>query len=110
MFAEGDRAFSGSEVGPAGALYVDRSQQEVWIAHPGDDFSPPGVTIYTRSGGVLRTAPFRANVNAFATASERWFALGRPDNICIHERRNPPPREEFPLTCLPFDVVDLAWV
>ena len=41
VFAEGDRAFSGGEVGPAGPL-VDRSQQEVWIAHPGDDFSPPG--------------------------------------------------------------------
>jgi hypothetical protein len=49
-------------------------------------------------------------VNGFAAAHERWYALARPDNICIHERRNPPPREEFPLTCLPFDVVDLAWI
>ena len=111
VFAEGRRAFSGSEVTEAAAsLYVDRNRQEVWIAQPGDDFSPPGITIYTRSGAFLRTAPFQANVNAFATAGDRWFALGRPDNICIHERRNPPPREEFPLTCLPFDVVDLAWV
>jgi hypothetical protein len=110
VFAEGRRAFSGEEVAEAASLYVDRVRQEVWIAQPGDDFSPPGVVVYTRSGAFLRTAPFRANVNAFAAASDRWFALGRPDNICIHERRNPPPREEFPLTCLPFDVVDLAWV
>jgi hypothetical protein len=110
VFAEGRRAFSGGEVTEGASLYVDRPRQEVWIAHPGDDSSPPGTTVYTRSGAFLRTTPFRANVNAFATASDRWFALGRPDNICIHERRNPPPREEFPLTCLPWDVVDLAWI
>ena len=110
VFAEGRRVFSGEEVAEAASLYVDRVRQEVWIAQPGDDFSPPGVVVYSRSGAFLRTTPFRANVNAFAAASDRWFALGRPDNICIHERRNPPPREEFPLTCLPFDVVDLAWI
>ena len=109
VFAEGSRAFSGSEVTSGGSLYVDRPRREVWIAHPGDEFSPPGMSTYTRSGAFLRTTPFRANVNAYASASDRWFALGRPDNICIHERRNPPPREEFPLTCLPFDAVDLAW-
>jgi hypothetical protein len=110
VFAEGRRAFSGIELTTAASHELDRARQEVWVAHPGDDFSPPGITVYTLSGAFLRTTPFRANVNAFATASERWFALGRPDNICIHERRNPPPREEFPLTCLPFDVVDLAWI
>ena len=110
VFAEGRRAFSGGEVTEAASLYVDRPRQEVWVAHPGDDFSPPGIAVYTRSGAFLRTTPFQANVNGFAAAHERWYALARPDNICIHERRNPPPREEFPLTCLPFDVVDLAWI
>ena len=110
VFAEGRRVFSGEEVTEAASLYVDRPRQELWVAQPGDESSAPGAAVYTRNGVFLRTTPFRANVNAFATASDRWFALGRPDNICIHERRNPPPREEFPLACLPFDVVDLAWI
>jgi hypothetical protein len=110
VFAEGDRAFSGADLPISTTLYVDRPRQEVWAAHPGDEFSAPGVSAYTRNGVFVRTAAFRANVNAFATAGDRWFALARPDNICIYERREPPPREEFPLTCLPFEVVDLAWV
>jgi hypothetical protein len=110
VFAEGGRAFIGSDLGVATTLYVDRSQQEVWVGQPGDELSAPGVSAYTRNGVFVRTSAFRANVNAFAAAGDRWFAFGRPDNICIYERRDPPPREEFPLTCLPFDVVDLAWI
>jgi hypothetical protein len=110
VFAEGSRAFSGSDLPISTALFVDRPRREVWVAHPGDEFSAPAITGYTRSRAFLRAPSFRANVNAFATTDDRWYALARPDNICIYERRNPPPRDEFPLTCLPFDVVDLAWI
>lgn len=106
---EGEKALPGGDVAPGATIYVDRSLQQIWVAHPGDEFAAPGVTTHTRSGAFLRTAPFRTNVNGFAAAGDRWFALARPDNVCIYERRDPPPREEFPLTCLPFDVVDLAW-
>lgn len=107
---EGAKALPGGDVTPGATLYVDRSLQQIWAAHPGDEFSAPGVTTHTRSGAFLRTAPFRTNVNGFAAVDDRWFALARPDNVCIYERRDPPPREEFPLTCLPFDVIDLAWI
>jgi hypothetical protein len=108
---QGGRVLPGVDLSRNAALYVDRPRQRLYVGEPASDLSPAGITVYTRDGEFSREfTAFEANANAYAALDERSYAFARPDNICIYERRDPPPREPFPIACLPFDVVDLAWV
>jgi hypothetical protein len=110
VVSNGDTVLPFGEVSAGASIYTDRSLGQLWVAQPGSDLSARGTTVFTGSGSISSTTCFQANVNGFAALGDRWYALARPDNVCIYERRNPPPREEFPLTCLPFDVVDIGWI
>jgi hypothetical protein len=71
-----------------------------------------GVLVLNRHGAVVTGSRFGfSDVNAVAESPDgRFFALARPGNVCIYPEIEPPPREQFPVTCLPFDAVDLAWL
>ena len=70
-----------------------------------------GVQVFNRRGAFVSGSRFNfVDVAAAAESPDgRFVALARPGNLCIYEEIEPPPRERFPVTCLPFDVVDLAW-
>jgi hypothetical protein len=93
---------------PAGAsLYVSRAAQEVFVAYPGS-----GLAVYDRRGVTVSEISRFAFPDIAAVADSpdgRWVALARPRNVCIYRETEPPPRERFPVACLPFDAIDLAW-
>lgn len=94
---------------PAGAsLYVSRTAQEIFVGGGG-----AGVQVFDHRGNFVSVSrfPFGSIAAVAYSPDGRWFALARPGNVCIYEERKPPPRpqERFPVTCLPFDAVDLAW-
>jgi hypothetical protein len=70
-----------------------------------------GVQVFNRRGAFVSGSRFNfVDVAAAAESPDgRFVALARPGNLCIYEEVDPPPRERFPVTCLPFDAVDLAW-
>jgi hypothetical protein len=70
-----------------------------------------GVQVFNRQGAFVSGSRFNfVDVAAVAESPDgRFVALARPGNLCIYEQTEPPPREQFPVTCLPFDAVDLAW-
>jgi hypothetical protein len=70
-----------------------------------------GVQVFNRRGTFVSGSRFNfVDVAAAAESPDgRFVALARPGNLCIYEEIEPPPRERFPVTCLPFDAVDLAW-
>jgi hypothetical protein len=88
------------------SVYVSRDAQEFFVAYP-----TAGVGVYDSRGAFLSQSRFTfPDVGAIAVSpGGRWVALARPDNVCIYEETEPPPRERFPVACVPFDAVDLAW-
>jgi hypothetical protein len=93
---------------PAGSsVYVSREAQQIFVAYP-----TAGVGVYDRRGAFLSQSRFTLpDIGAVAVSPDgRWVALARPGNVCIYEEIDPPPRERFPVACLPFDAVDLAWL
>jgi hypothetical protein len=70
-----------------------------------------GVQVFNRRGAFVSGSRFNfVDVAAAAESPDgRLVALARPGNLCIYEESDPPPRERFPVTCFPFDAVDLAW-
>lgn len=77
LVAEGKTVRPASDVSTGATVYVDRPLQHLWVAQPGSDLAAPGVTLHNSRGDFIRTSGFQTNVNAFAAASERWFALAR---------------------------------
>ena len=104
---EGDRAV-------AEPLFADRAAQ-LGISHATEEilvtFPGGGVVVYGPSGEFVSGNRFQlGGITAVSySPSGRFVALGRQGNLCIYEETDPPPRERFPLACLPFDVVDLSW-
>lgn len=87
-------------------LQVRRSTQEILVGGGG-----AGIEVFDRRGNFLSATrfPFGSIAAVAFSPDERWFALARPGNVCIYPEIEPPPRERFPVACLPFDAVDLAW-
>jgi hypothetical protein len=69
------------------------------------------VQVLDRRGLTLSHSRFGfPDVTAVADSPDgRWLALARPANVCLYRATQPPPREPFPVACLPFDAFDLAW-
>jgi hypothetical protein len=107
MVFEGGRAIPGDFIPAGSSVYVSREPQEILVAYP-----TAGVGVYDRRGVFLSQNRFTfPDIGAVAGSPDgRWVALARPGNVCIYEETDPPPRERFPVTCLPFDAVDLAWL
>jgi hypothetical protein len=103
---EGVRAVSGDFIPAGSSVYMSREAQEILVAYP-----TAGVGVYDRRGRFVSQSRFPfVDVAAVADSPEGpWVALARPGNVCIYEEIEPPPRERFPVACLPFDAVDLAW-
>jgi hypothetical protein len=95
-------------------LFADRDAQ-IEISHATEEilvtFSGGGVEVFGPSGEFVSASrfPFGGISAVSYSPSGRFVALSRQGNLCIYEETDPPPRERFPLACLPFDVVDLAW-
>lgn len=95
-------------------LFADRDAQ-IEISHATEEilvtFSGGGVEVFGPSGEFVSANrfPFGGISAVSYSPSGRFVTLGRQGNLCIYEETDPPPRERFPLACLPFDVVDLAW-
>jgi hypothetical protein len=85
---------------------VSADREEFFVG--GDGF---GVQVFNRRGAFVSGSRFNfVDVAAAAESPDgRFVALARPGNLCIYEEVDPPPRERFPVSCLPFDAVDLAW-
>ena len=85
-------------------LHISHATEEILVATGG------GVDVFDPSGNFVSVSRFQGGISAAAYSPDgRWVALARGANLCIYEETDPPPRERFPLTCLPFAVVDLAW-
>jgi hypothetical protein len=87
-------------------IQVSADSEEVFVG--GSNF---GVQVFNRNGAFVsgNRFPF-LDIAAVAESPEGdWVALARPANVCIYPEIEPPPRERFPVACLPFDAVDLAW-
>jgi hypothetical protein len=107
VLVEDGRRLSGGELN-ASRIHVSQQAQQIFVAYPGS-----GLVVYDRRGVVLSPEsrfPFPDVAAAVDSPDGRWIALARPGNVCIYEPIEPRPREEFPVTCLPFDAVDLAWL
>jgi hypothetical protein len=87
-------------------IEVSADREEFFVG--GDGF---GVQVFNRRGAFVSGSRFNfVDVAAVAESRDgRFVALARPGNLCIYEQTDPPPRERFPVSCLPFDAVDLAW-
>ena len=107
VLVEDGSRLSGGELN-ASRVHVSRRAQQIFVAHPGS-----GLVVYDQRGTV-RSPESRFPFGDIAAAADspdgRWIALARPGNVCIYEPVEPRPREEFPVACLPFDAVDLAWL
>jgi hypothetical protein len=93
----------------AGAtIHVSQNGREIFVGG-GRDF---GFQVFDRRGAFVSGSRFSfPDVAAVADSPDgRWIALARPNNVCIYPVIEPPAREQFPVTCLPFDAVDLAWL
>lgn len=92
------------------------SDANVEVSVDGEEFfvegDGVGVQVFNRRGAFVSGSRFNfVDVAAVAESPDgRFVALARPGNLCIYEEIEPPPRERFPVTCLPFDAVDLAWL
>jgi hypothetical protein len=109
VVVEGDRAVSEPIRMEAEAnVGVSNDSQEIFVGGGEGGF---GVQVFNRHGAFVSASRFDfADVAAVAESPDgRFFAVARPDNVCIYEEADPPPRERFPVTCLPSDAVDLAW-
>jgi hypothetical protein len=106
LVLEGAERLPGSDVHAGASLSVSWARKEIFVSYPG-----AGVAVHDEEGLFISQNRFSLpDVAAVADSPDgRWLALARPDNVCIYEQRVPPPREPFPVTCLPFDVIDLAW-
>lgn len=106
VLVEDGSRLSGGELN-ASRVHVSRRAQQIFVAYPGS-----GLVVYDQRGTV-RSPESRFPFGDIAAAADspdgRWIALARPGNVCIYEPMEPRPREEFPVACLPFDAVDLAW-
>jgi hypothetical protein len=91
---------------PTAQLHISHATEEILVATEGG-----GVQVFDPGGNFVSASRFQfGSIGAAAySPNGRWVALARQGNLCIYEETDPPPRERFPLTCLPFDVVDLAW-
>lgn len=107
MIFESGRAVPGAFLPAGSGVYVSREAQEILVAYP-----TAGVGVYNRRGVIVSQARFTfPDLAAVAESPDgRWIALARPGNVCIYPEIEPPPRERFPVACLPFDAVDLAWL
>jgi hypothetical protein len=107
VLVENGSRLSGGELN-ASRVHVSRRAQQIFVAYPGS-----GLVVYDQRGTV-RSPESRFPFGDIAAAADspdgRWIALARPGNVCIYEPVEPRPREEFPVACLPFDAVDLAWL
>jgi hypothetical protein len=91
----------------ASRIDVSQRSQQIFVAYPGG-----GLIVYDRRGVAVSTEsrfPFPDISAAMDSPDGRFVALARPGNVCIYRETKPPPRERFPVACLPFDAVDLAW-
>jgi hypothetical protein len=106
VVSEGGQPAAGGDVQTGANINVSRERQEIYVAHPRS-----GAAVHNRHGAFVSQGrfPFPDVVALTDSPDGRWTAVARPDNVCIYERRDPPPREEFPVACVPFDAVDLAW-
>lgn len=106
LVLQGEKSLSGGDIQAGSSVHVSRSRQEIFVAYP-----DAGVSVHNREGAFLSQSRFSLpDVGAIVDSPDgRWMAVARPENVCIYELVEPPPREEFPVACLPFDVVDLAW-
>jgi hypothetical protein len=95
-------------------FFTDRDAQ-IEISHATEEilvtFGGGFVEVFSPTGALVSASRFPfGSIAAVAYSPDGHFvALARPDNLCIYEVRDPPPREWFPVACLPFDAVDLAW-
>lgn len=106
MLIEDTRRISSGAIN-ASRIHVSRRAQQIFVAHPGS-----GLVAYDRRGVALPPEsryPFADIAAAADSPDGRWLALARSGNVCIYEQTETPPRERLPVTCLPFDAVDLAW-
>jgi hypothetical protein len=107
VLVEDGRRLSGGELN-ASRIHVSRQAPQIFVAYPGS-----GLVVYDQRG-VVRSPESRFPFSDISAATDspdgRWIALARPGNVCIYEPMEPRPREEFPVACLPFDAVDLAWL
>jgi hypothetical protein len=87
-------------------IQLGRNRQEIFVS--GSDF---GVQVLNRDGAFVSGSrfPFLDIAAVVESPDADWVALARPGNVCIYPEIEPPPRERFPVACLPFDAVDLAW-
>jgi hypothetical protein len=106
IFVSG-RALPGDSLPAGSSVYVSREAQEIFLAYP-----TAGVGVYDRRGAFLSQSRFTLpDIGAVAVSPDgRWVALARPGNVCIYRETKPPPRERFPVACLPNNAVDLAWL
>jgi hypothetical protein len=103
---EDDRRLSRGQF-HASRIQVSQEAQQIFVAYHG-----AGFVVYNPRGAVVSEEsrfPFADVAATTDSPDTRWLALARPGNVCIYEPVEPPPREEFPIACLPFDAVDLAW-
>jgi hypothetical protein len=107
VIAESGRAVSEPIfVGEETAIQVSHDRREAFATAAGfvQVFDPRGVVRSQSRFGL-------PDVAAVADSPDgRWLALARPGNVCIYRLTEPPPRQPFPVACLPFDAVDLAWI
>ena len=94
-------------------FFIDRTAQ-LHISHATEEIlvvTGGGVQVFDPGGNFVSASRFQfGGIGAAAYSPDgRWVALARGANLCIYEETDPPPRERFPLACLPFAVVDLAW-
>jgi hypothetical protein len=106
VMLEGGKAVPGDFIPAGSSVYVSREAQEIFVAYP-----TAGVGVYDRRGAFISQSRFTLpDIGAVAVSPDgRWVALARPGNVCVYRETKPPPRERFPVACLPFDAVDLAW-
>jgi hypothetical protein len=104
---ESGRALPGDSLPAGSSVYVSQGAQEIFLAYP-----TAGVGVYDRRGAFLSQSRFTLpDIGAVAVSPDaRWVALARPGNVCIYRETEPPPRERFPVACLPHNAVDLAWL
>jgi hypothetical protein len=71
-----------------------------------------GIQVFDYDGNFISATrfPFGSIAAVAYSPGGSWVALARPGNVCIYPEIKPPPRERFPVACLPFDAVDLAWL
>jgi hypothetical protein len=91
---------------PEAAIEISHATEEILVT-----FSGGGVQVFDPSGGFVSASRFPfGNIAAVAYSPDgRFVALARPGNLCLYQVIDPPPREWFPVACLPMQALDLAW-